>query len=337
MGACSSTGSKPQIGRGAGLNSRGLKIARPYNTYEHQLELDIRQASVYLSNFKDIKECVDALKISMLNSGEEKRALFREMISRMGKVESSMIIEKSSSSSLFQLGSLIKCLDAAGSALGVLDRIENGVHWYAKEVHRLNELFMGYIQKQTPLAWEKLFSSAFNLAIFLKYANFEDIDVAYQQFCTTNLHRNAYGDLELDEGFIKLFEHTKSVYSAPVISREQVSAIMSDDSPAGDSYTQVLSLLERQGDSLEGDLKLVYKLCIAWIRHFNRDSDIKFPVPPRNVQIINMMCISEWIKGTLKIEGPNSFSWSTFTTAATTTTEGNGRCLITQVPIESRM
>ena len=107
------------------------------------------------------------------------------------------------------------------------------------------------------------------------------------------------------------------------IMSEQIEAIMADNSPAADSYTQILELLEHQGESFENEnnLKLMYRLCVAWIRHFNRDSDIKFPVPPRNVQIINTLTIVGWIKDVVRS------TWFSLSDSS------KGRCLITQVKI----
>lgn len=106
---------------------------------------------------------------------------------------------------------------------------------------------------------------------------------------------------------------------------------MEDSSPTANAYNDILSLLEHKGKSEpheEG--RLLHRLSIAWIKHFNRDSDIKFPVPPRNVQIINMLNISEWIYQTVsQYSGLISWTENLFNFAQAPSPPG--RCLITQV------
>ena len=76
--------------------------------------------------------------------------------------------------------------------------------------------------------------------------------------------------------------------------------------------------------------RLLHRLSIAWIKHFNRDTNIKFPVPPRNVQLINALCISEWIYRTCSQFSNQSFVANVMKFAQIWSSS-NCRCLITQV------
>lgn len=313
-------------------NERGLRITSPYKKYlGHKLEFYIMQASANLDHFTNAKDCITILRQSLEDGNTEgnytfKEPLFKEMILRIGSVDLVQILDPSSGDRLFRTESLVKCGDCALTALGVLDRAENGVQWYAKELQRVNELFMGYIQRQPPLAWEKLFSGAFNLAIFLKYASFEDLDIAYKQIEKINLV-----DGVLPDKVARLLEHTKKIYFEPIISREQIAAIMADSSPSANAYSDILDILDKKGrQQTTEEGRLIYRLSIAWIRHFNRDSTTKFPVPPRNVQLINMLSIAEWIYQTTA--SFSSSSWAAnILNFANMWSASNCRCLITQV------
>ena len=325
------------------MKDRGPRPVR----YDHHLEFTILQSSSQLDDVANISASVHTLKRSLAEGVEYKEKLIKMMLDRVSSMNmrdmgmsmtgigdatgDSISRNSNGSGSMgtkkhFRTENLIKCADSAIAALGVLDREEDGVKWYSKEVQRMEELFSGYIRKQPPLAWSSLFNSSFNLAIFLKYANFEDISTAYEQMVTFNTR----GDGQLNERLAPLLQHARSVYSSPIISKEEIAEIMADTSPSSDVYNRVLSSLEQKGRVLPSEeSRLIYQLSLAWIRHFNRDSSIKFPVPPRNVQIINMLCISEWIFRTCQaldshpVWATNLFSrlWSS----------SDYRCLITQV------
>lgn len=336
------------VAHGKGTTPRGSK---PFKQYiGHKLEFCIMQASVNLDNFTNVRDVALTLKRSLEQGKIDgthniREPLFKEMLIRIGAVDRSYVIDKVSGNRLFKTENLVKCCESALTALGVLDRVEDGVQWYAREAERMKDLFLTYIQKQPPMAWEKLFGSAFNLAIFLKYASFEDMDLAYDQITSINTVNSI-----LPDKLRSLLEHTKRIYTEPIISKEQIKVIMDDTSPQvsfcsfyfyfsyfsflfeqANAYNDILDLLDTKGRSQyyeEG--RLIHRLSIAWIKHFNRGASVKFPVPPRNVQIINMLNISEWIyQTTSQFSGGNlALNILNF---ARIWSAGNCRCLITQV------
>ena len=323
MGQCNSS-KNSKVNR----NSRGLRNDRPYAAYSYDFEQDILNAAIYLENFSNLKDCINLLKKYLEAKVEFKEPLIKAMLVRLGEIDPAIIVDKISQKSMFRIETLISCTESALAALGVLDRTEDGVKWYAKELQRINELFLGYIDKKSPLAWERLFAGSFNLAIFLKYASFEDLNLAYEQIVASNMITNS-GESYLNDKLAQLLENTKKLYSSPIITRYQVSTIMKDASPTANAYYDILSQLEEKGNSQDSEeSRLIHRLSVAWIKHFNKDSEIKFPVPPRNVQIINMLNISEWIYRT--ITKLNSNSW-TDTLMKFVFHNNDGRCLITQV------
>ena len=320
-------------GRQGERTGNGVQKGRSPKKFDHELELEIMKASSQLDDYSQIGETVRMLreqleecKVNRDGYGSKKEMFIREMISRVVSVQNSHG-NTYYGDRVFKTEALVKCADSALTALGVLDREEDGVKWYVKEIARLEELFISYIRKQPPLAWESLFASAFNMAIFLKYAGFEDINTAYNQIKKVNTLKNG----QLHEKLKPLLEHASSIYKAPIITKEQIASIMADTSPTANVYGEILSMIEEKGKlepTEEG--RLFHRLSVAWIKHFNRDTNIKFPVPPRNVQIINALCICEWIYRTCSEFSNESFVANVMRFAQIWSSS-NCRCLITQV------
>jgi len=40
---------------------------------------------------------------------------------------------------------------------------------------------------------------------------------------------------------------------------------------------------------------MLYKLSIAWILHFSQKHSFSIAIPPRNIQIINFLNMSQWV------------------------------------------
>lgn len=229
--------------------------------------------------------------------------------------KSSLVEEKGlKGTRYFEIETLYVCSELALTAINVLDS-----KFYKNEKIKLIALLKAYVSNNPPLDWINLFNGAFSTAIFLKYATREDLSTAYLKI----KERNTVPGFKFNENSAlgKLLKNTEDIFSSPIISKDDIDVIMSDYSPNADAYKNILDKIEeaaKHQTSKEGNL--IYVLTIAWIQHFNNDSSVKIPVPPRNIQVINVLNIWKWIEGTLDHDTSKRISDTL-----------DGRCMITQV------
>jgi len=151
---------------------------------------------------------------------------------------------------------------------------------------KLLDLFKSYVNAQQPGKWKSLFADAFNIAKFLKYAMRETFDEAFSSISKMNSNSAV---LE------RLLAQTKKVLTGPIFTPNDIDNILKDS--GANSFDDAIAQLNYRMDqqtSPEG--KLLFELSIAWIRHFNDNSIVKIPVPPRNIQLLNVLNMCHWVK-----------------------------------------
>jgi hypothetical protein len=305
-----------------------IKDARHYSyevlelltlTYTETENRDLIQhlisTSLCLYDFTNIKEKVVKLLKNILHKYDTKRNLIDLMCKRVIDSDKSDLVETNDidEKKYFQIESIYICTELALTALNVLNYKE-----YIQEKGKLMALMETYIINNPPLNWINLFRGAFSTAIFLKYATREDLTTAYDKI----KQRNAIPGIPFDTTALgKRLKNTKAIFFCPIISKVDIDSIMKDNSPNAGAYHRILDKIKHSKDQqIYREGSMIYELTIAWIEHFNHNNSVKIPVPPRNIQIINVLNIWKWIKGTIDHDTSKRISDTL-----------NGRCMISQV------
>ena len=275
---------------------------------------DLIMVTLKLYDYKDLKGRVTRVKRSIEEDISIKKPLFKAMSARLGTCDSQLLF-KSVDGKQFDVRNIENSLNHAVTALNVLKS-------FPKELKKMTELLHGYIRKQEPLAWEGSFKGAYEIAVFLKYASRESLPATFSALASKNLLSGDPSKYTPDQQRLDfLIKEAKSVLPSPVITNKQIDEVMADDSPNADAYSRILKSIEEEGKKQrtpEG--KLMYELTAAWIKHKNDGASIKIAMPPRNIQLLNMLCINKWIEMAYSGKGGQLFA-----------PINQGKCLVTQV------
>lgn len=240
----------------------------------------------------DYTNLKDRIAVVMRNLSKDlpaKEKLILQMCDKLRKCETSDLYNADNPHAFmpFRIETIYECADAALTALSVLNHQE-----YIAEKLKLEALMESFISRNPPTSWRSLFKSAFSTAVFLKYATREDLDTAYAKIKEVNAESGKAFDENSALG--KLLAGAANVYDVPAISKKDVEEIMQDVTPSANAYNKVLAKLETAAaaqSSVSPYGAWIYDVTIAWIKHYNRNLEVKIPVPPRNVQILNVLCI----------------------------------------------
>lgn len=172
----------------------------------------------------------------------------------------------------------------ACNAVSAISLVQNNVR--NDEKNRLAKLFDHYLQNNQPSMWQKLFSSAHTIAMFIKYLSRENLSLAYQALKS----RNQENPL-----FMRLIAEVEQLYDKPVVSKEELNMMLQ----VNDADHAVDQLLESKNAEVENnnvsvERRMIVTLGVAWMKHMRKILTI--PMPPRNVQNIVMLMVIQWIK-----------------------------------------
>ena len=236
---------------------------------------DLIVSSLRLNNFNCLKGKIVEVKCSLELNWSVNQYLVKPMLARLSNCNADLLDG-------FKLED-IKCIcDFAAHAITVLKE-------YEAARNKMILLLKNYINTTAPTKWIGVFAASYDVAKFLKYATREDFKTAYKAISDKN------GGNHLLK---RLLEKTLIIFTRPILSAQDIDKIIIDnDSTAFNSTIQSLEATMNQKEA-EGSIEgwILYKLSIAWISHFSQKHSFSIAIPPRNIQIINFLNMSQWVK-----------------------------------------
>jgi len=244
-------------------------------TENQDLLVDLIFSALRLEDYNDLKSQVLKVKENLQVRWEVKKPLVQSMTA---KINNCVISELTG----FKIETVSECCNLAA------DCLINYLSGNKNAQDKFLDLFKSYVNAQQPGKWKSLFKDADNIAKFLKYAMRETFDEAF-----TSIKKKNSGD---NSALLQdLLDQTKNVLTGPIFTPNDIDKILKD-SGANSFDDAIAQLNNRMDQQTTPEGKLLFELSIAWIRHFNDNSIVKIPVPPRNIQLINVLNMCHWVK-----------------------------------------
>lgn len=145
-------------------------------------------------------------------------------------------------------------------------------------------MMKGYVDKQKPSTWLKLFKGAITIAIFIKYITREDLSKAYAKFRTINSD---------DVRFLELLDQVRSEYSTPFVTSDELDKMMRNQASEEGMRSFISKCRRVSQESTTSVADFFSNVSADWMT-FTYESPIKIPLPPRNIQLIAAMSCIKW-------------------------------------------
>lgn len=188
--------------------------------------------------------------------------------------------------SLFTTVSLENLVECAGDATTASHCLKD----HPQPRQTLDILLKHYVESSAPREWSEKFKGTNDIAFFIKYVDTENQCLAFQRFYEINAKN-------------KLFLHylllVRKKLPKPIVSGKQlVGLISSSGEKAALANDQFFQKLRETGNSHELFLKVIYHITAHWMQI--KATEIKFPLPPRNAQIITVLTVATWAQHLLR-------------------------------------